>query len=133
MLEIAKLNPVLASANPVANYTFLTDNGVTYLICNTALGDDAYRDDVTFAAGELLNGYNLKAWEGQKLVIDEKHIAYGSGEDYDDITAGTTLLTINSAGKLAIAEAAPNAGVYFKVTDKTTLTGKAVKAMVMVA
>ena len=133
MFEIAKLNPVLTSANAVTNYTFLTDNGITYLICNTALGDDAYRDDITYAAGEYLNGFDLKAWEGQKLVIDEKHIAYGSGENYAGITAGTTLLTINAAGKLAIAAEAPQTGVYFKVTDKTTLTGKAVKAMVMVA
>jgi len=133
MFEIAKLNPVLTSENAVANYDFLTKNDITYLICNTTLGDDAYRDDVTFAAGEYLNGYQVDVWAGQKLVIDEKHIAYGSGEDYDDITAGTTLLTINAAGKLAIAEAAPETGVYFKVTDKTTLTGKAVKAMVMVA
>lgn len=132
MFEIAKLNPVLTSQNAVSNYTFLTDNGIAYLICNTTLGDDAYRDDVTFAAGEYLNGYNLKAWEGQKLVIDDKHIAYGSGEDYDDITAGTTLLTIGSNGKLEIADDAPDSGVYFKVTEKTTLTGKAVKAMVMV-
>lgn len=133
MFEIAKLNPVLTSANAVADYDFLTDNGITYLICNTTLGDDAYRDDVTFAAGEYLNGFDLKAWEGQKLVIDEKHIAYGAGQDYDDITAGTTLLTINNAGKLVIAAGAPATGIYFKVTDKTTLTGKAVKAMVMVA
>lgn len=133
MFEIAKPNPVLTSENAVANYNFLTKNGITYLICNTTLGDDAYRDDVTFAAGEYLNGYQVDVWAGQKLVIDEKHIAYGAGEDYDDITAGTTLLTINAAGKLAIDDEAPEAGVYFKVTEKTTLTGKAVKAMVMVA
>ena len=133
MIEIAKLNPVLTSNNAVTNNTFMTVNGVTYLICNTALGDDAYRDEVTYPAGEYLNGYQVDVWAGQKLVIDEKHIAYGSGENYAGITAGTTLLTINAAGKLAIAEAAPETGVYFKVTDKTTLTGKAVKAMVMVA
>lgn len=133
MFEIAKLNPVLTSENAVANYDFLTKNDITYLICNTTLGDDAYRDDVTYAAGEYLNGYQVDVWAGQKLVIDEKHIAYGSGEDYDDITAGTTLLTVNAAGKLAIADEAPETGVYFKVTEKTTQTGKAVKAMVMVA
>ena len=133
MFEIAKLNPVLTSANAVTNYTFLTDNGITYLICNTALGDDAYRDDITYAAGEYLNGFDLKTWEGQKLVIDEKHIAYGSSETYASITAGTTLLTINNAGKLAIASQAPNSGVYFKVLEKTTLTEKAVKVLVMVA
>ena len=133
MFEIAKLNPVLTSTNAVANYDFLTKNDITYLICNTTLGDDAYRDDVTFAAGEYLNGYQVDVWAGQKLVIDEKHIAYGVGETYASITAGTTLLTINNAGKLAIASQAPNSGVYFKVLEKTTLTEKAVKVLVMVA
>lgn len=133
MLDVAKINPVLTSENEVANYTFITSNGITYLVSNTPLGDDSYRDETTYAAGEYLNGYQVDVWAGQKLLIDEKHIAYGSGEDYDDITAGTTLLTIDSNGKLAIAAEAPSSGVYFKVTDKIFLTEKAVKAMVMVA
>lgn len=66
------------------------------------------------------------------MVADEKHIAYGVGESYASITAGTTLLTVNGSGKLAIAQSAPASGVYFKVTDKCTLTGKAVKIKVMV-
>ena len=92
-----------------------------------------YKDGVTIKAGEYLNGYDLSAWAGQKLVIDEKHITYASGADYDDITAGTTLLKPKTDGTLEVASTAPSSGVYFKVTDKVTLTEKAVKAVVMVA
>lgn len=133
MLDIAKLNPVITSEDDTANYQFITHDGNAYLVANTLSGDDYGKEDVTIKAGEYLNGYLVKAWEGQKLVIDEKHIAYGVSEDYAAITAGTTLLTIGDDGKLEISATAPAEGVYFKVTDKTTLTGKAVKALVVVA
>ena len=133
MIDNAVLNSVLQSAKEVANYQFITDDGDTYLVCNTVAGDDAYIDDVKFAAGEYLNGYNVKAWEGQKLVVDDKHIAYDSNKTYADLVAGTTLLTVNAEGKLAVAYVAPESGVYFKVTDKCRLTGNAVKVKVYVA
>lgn len=133
MIDNAVLNSVLQSAKEVANYQFITDDGDTYLVCNTIAGDDAYIDDVKFAAGEYLNGYNVKAWEGQKLVVDDKHIAYDSDKTYADLIAGTTLLTVNAEGKLAVASVAPESGVYFKVTDKCRLTGNAVKVKVYVA
>lgn len=133
MIDNAVLNSVLQSAKEVANYQFITDDGDTYLVCNTVAGDDAYIDDVKFAAGEYLNGYNVKAWEGQKLVVDDKHIAYDSDKTYADLVAGTTLLTVNAEGKLAVASVAPESGVYFKVTDKCRLTGNAVKVKVYVA
>ena len=131
MLDIAKINPVLTSANDVVNNSFLTVGGITYVILNDINGDDAYKDGVTIKAGEYLNGYDLSAWAGQKLVIDEKHITYASGADYDDITAGTTLLKPKTDGTLEVASTAPESGVYFKVTDKVTLTGKAVKVLIM--
>lgn len=133
MIDNAVLNSVLQSEKEVANYQFITDDGDTYLVCNTVAGDDAYIDDVKFAAGEYLNGYNVKAWEGQKLVVDDKHIAYDSEKTYADLVAGTTLLTVNAQGKLAVASVAPESGVYFKVTDKCRLTGNAVKVKVYVA
>lgn len=131
MLDIAKINPVLTSANDVVNNSFLTVDGITYVILNDINGDDAYKDGVTIKAGEYLNGYDLSAWAGQKLVIDEKHITYASGADYDDITAGTTLLKPKTDGTLEVTSTAPESGVYFKVTDKVTLTGKAVKVLIM--
>lgn len=133
MIDNAVLNSVLQSEKEVANYQFITDDGDTYLVCNTVAGDDAYIDDVKFAAGEYLNGYNVKAWEGQKLVVDDKHIAYDSDKTYANLVAGTTLLTVNAQGKLAVASVAPESGVYFKVTDKCRLTGNAVKVKVYVA
>lgn len=140
MLDIAKINPVLTSANDVTNNSFLTVDGVTYLIMNDINGDDSYKDGVVIKAGEYLNGYDVSVWTGQKLVVDEKHVAYGSGEDYDDLavedtanSVDATILTINNNGKLAIASEAPASGVYFVVTDKVTLTEKAVKVKVVVA
>ena len=127
-------NPVLKAATDVANYTFLTDaNGDVYLITNTITGDDAYKEGVVFAAGEYLDGYLVKSLEGLELVADEKHIAYAEGAKYNDITAGTTLMTINENGKLAVAQAAPASGIYFKVTEKGRLTEKAVVIKVIVA
>ena len=133
MLDRVVVNPVITSENDVANYTFITDNGETYLVANTITGDNAYVDDVTLAAGEYLNGHLIKSLEGQKLVIDEKHIAYASGAKYDDIVPGTTLLKVATSGKLEVTSTAPTTGVYFKVTDKCNLTEKAVKAVVIVA
>ena len=133
MTDVEKNNPVLQSQTAVANYSFITDDGDLYLITNTVTGDKAYVDNNTFAAGEYLNGFLVKAWEGQKLVIDEKHIAYAENKSYADIVAGTTLLGVDSStGKLQVINSAPASGVYFKVTDKCTLTQKAVKAKVMV-
>lgn len=139
-LDVAKINPVLTSNSDVANYSFITDDGVTYLVCNTIVGDDAYKDNVTIPAGEYLNGYDLSAWVNQKLVIDEKHIAYGSGEDYDDLLVAdagnnvdaTMLKVASTGGKLEITDTAPTSGVYFVVTDKVTLTEKAIKVRVAV-
>ena len=128
MLNIAKINPVLTSSEDVKNYTFVTDSGVLYLVANTATGDDAYKDDITFKAGTLLNGFQVDAWAGQKLVIDEKHI---------DISAALkvgNVLVVNSDGRLEYAASAPAKGVYFIVTDLgVSLTGKAIKARVCVA
>lgn len=133
MLDREVLNPVLTSESAVANYSFLTVDGKLYLIANTLVGDDSYKDDYTIPAGEYLNGHLVEAWKGQKLVIDAKHITFGQSETYaNSITAGTTLLKVDSNNKLVITDTAPTSGVYFKVTDKCTLTGQAVKAEVLV-
>lgn len=140
MLDIAKINPVLTSNSDVANYSFITDDGVTYLVCNTIVGDDAYKDNVTIPAGDYLNGYDISAWANKKLVIDEKHIAYGSGENYNNLLVAdagnnvdaTMLKVASTGGKLEITDTAPTSGVYFVVTDKVTLTEKAIKVRVAV-
>lgn len=124
MLDVAKINPVLKSTKDVTNYSFITDNDILYLISNTIVGDDAYKKDVIIKAGEFLNGYIVKAWEGQELVVDGKHILGG-------IPAKDTILVANADGKLETGSAT---GVHFVVTDdKVTLTEAACKVRVVVA
>ena len=127
MLDIAKINPVLTSENDVKNNSFIKVDGITYLVMNDANGDDAYKDGVTIKAGEYLNGYDVSAWAGQKLVIDGKHITGGVAE----LTAGTSVLVLDgTTGKLKVGT--PSDGdVSFKVTDKVTLTESAVKAVIV--
>lgn len=125
MLDTAKINPVLKSNKDVANYSFIVDNGDVYLVCNTIVGDDAYKENIVIPAGEYLNGYLVKAWEGQKLVVDGKHVTGGvSTINKDDV------LVVAEDGTLKAGEAT---GVHFVVTDKTTLTEAAVKVKVVVA
>lgn len=129
MLEVAKLNSVLTSTSDVANYSFVVDDDETYLVANTLTGDESYCEDVVFKAGEYLNGFLLNAWEGKKLVIDAKHI----NADYSDLSDGK-FLSVNSDGKLDVADSAPASGVYFKVKDvDIVLTESAVKAKICIA
>ena len=129
----AKNDPTITSQSAVANYTFLTHEGTTYLIMNIVNGDDSYVDDITFAAGEKLRGIDVKSIEGLKLVVDGKHITYASGKTIADIDVDD-VLTIGNDGKLAVAEAAPGSGVYFKVTKTgVKLTEAAIEVKVCVA
>lgn len=127
MLDTAKVNPVLTHTADVKNYSFLTIDDDLYLIANTLTGDDAGKEDVVIKKGDYLNGFLVKAWEGQKLVIDAKHIQ-------DELTT----LNVNDAleaqedGTLKKSESGE--GVHLVITDKgATLTGAAVKAKVVVA
>ena len=129
MLDIAKINPVLTSATDVTNDSIITVDGVTYLVSNTITGDDSYKKDVVIPAGEFLNGYDVEAWKGQKLVIDGKHIT----DEISGLAKGA-ILVVGSDGKLTKNEAAPASGVYFIITDTgVTLTELAIKAKIAVA
>ena len=126
MLDSAKVNPILTHTEDVANYSFFKVGDDVYLIANTVTGDGSYCADTVIPKGEYLNGYLLKAWEGQKLVIDAKHIE----DDISGIEVNDTLAPQDS-GKLKKGEAT---GVHLVVTDKDQyLTEKAVKAKVVVA
>lgn len=132
MLDIAKINPVLTSENDVTNNSFIKVDGITYLVMNDINGDDAYKDGVTIKAGEYLNGYDVSAWDGQKLVIDGKHIT-GGVADLKDGTGeedASVLVLDGTTGKLKVGTASEG-DVSFKVTDKVTLTEAAVKAVVV--
>ena len=102
MLDIAKINPVLKSEEDVKNYSFLTADGILYLISNTVVGDDAYLKDVVIPAGDFLNGYQVDAWVGQKLVIDGKHIEGGVAA----LNVGDALVVAEDGGLKAGAAAA---------------------------
>ncbi len=129
----AKNNPTITSTSDVTNYTFLTHEGSLYLIMNIVNGDDSYVDDITIPAGEYLRGIDVKSLEGLKLIVDGKHITYASGKTIADVVADT-ILTVGNDGKLAIANAAPESGVYFKVTKAgVNLTEAAVEVKVFVA
>lgn len=127
MIDVAKVNPVITSTSDVENYQFITHENNVYLVANTLNGDDFGKENVTIKAGEYLNGFLVKAWEGQNLIIDAKHIT----GTYATYSVKDTILTIGSDGKLAVGTA-PASGVYFIVSDKCTLTEKAVKARVVV-
>ena len=125
MLDVNKNNPVIKATADTPNYSFVTENGILYLVANTMSGDDSYREDVVIPAGEYLNGFQVDAWAGKKLFIDGKHIEGG----VDALKVGDTLVV--SDGKLAKGDAA---GVHFVVTDiNLMLTEKAIKARVAIA
>lgn len=131
MLDIAKINPVLTSASDVNNNSFLVGaDGITYVIMNDISGDDAYKDDVTLKAGSYLNGYDVSAWVGQKLIVDGKHITGG----VSGLTAGTSVLVIDGDHPGMLKAGSGSAGdIIFKVTQKLTLTEAAVKVQIAIA
>ena len=127
MIDVAKVNPVLTHTEDVKNYSFLTKDNDLYLVANTLTGDNSCKEDCVIKKGNYLNGFLVKAWEGQKLIIDGKHIQ-------DDLSG----LNVNDAleaqadGSLKKVEAGK--GVHLVITDKgVTLTEAAVKAKVVVA
>lgn len=125
MYDVAKINPTLVYDKAVKNYSFVTVDDILYLIDNTVVGDDSYKEDISIPAGDKLNGYAVKAWEGQKLVVDAKHVVGG----ISTLSKGDVLVA-NDEGKLKAGEAA---GVHFVVSEKTTLTEPAIKVVVTVA
>lgn len=124
MNDIAKINPTLVSDKEVANHSFITVDDVLYLVDNTTVGDDSYKEGVVFPAGSKLNGYIVKAWEGQKLVVDGKHVVGGISSLED----GDTLIVKD--GKLEAGS--DESGICFVVSGKTTLTEPAIKVTVVV-
>lgn len=125
MYDDARNNPTLKLDKAIKNHSFVEIDGVLYLIDNTIVGDDAYREGVEIPAGEFLRGYPLEALKGQKLVVDAKHVTGG----IDALKKGDVLVA-GEDGKLAAGEAA---GVHFVVDEPTVLTEAAIKVVVTVA
>ena len=127
MIDVAKNNPVLKSNKDVANYSFIVDDGNTYVVMNTVNGDDSYKEGIVMKAGEPLNGFDLKAWEGQRLIIDGKHI---DGEFATVSVADTVLIVDEATGKLKSGSAS---GTHLVVKGTTRLTEDAVIAKIVIA
>lgn len=128
MIQNSVNDPTIISDKDVKNYSFLTVDDDVYLISNTLTGDGAYSVDATIKAGECLNGFLVKAWEGQNLIVDGKHIEGGIGE----LSAEDTLIIDEETGGLK--EGSADGGVYFIVADtKVALTEAAIKVRVAVA
>lgn len=129
MYDVAKNNPVLTSITDVTNYSFLVNDGDEYVVMQSINGDDTYKEGIVIKGGNPINGFMLKPWEGQKLIIDGKHIA----GTYTTVSVTGTILVIDTAtGKLKVGTA-PTSGAYFVVKGTTTLTESAVIAKVVVA
>lgn len=127
MLDIVKVNPVLQHTEDVKNYSFLTVDDELYLISNTITGDNSYREDVVIPAGEYLNGFLVRAWDGQKLVVDGKHIQ----DKLTTLSVGDALEAQTDGTLKKVSKAT---GVYLVITDKgVTLTEAAIKAKVAIA
>lgn len=118
MFKSAKVKADIVASTDVKNQTFYKDGDDLYFIDNAVSGDDAFQDDVTLPAGKKLNGYLVKAWEGQELVVDGKHVTGGVSS-----LADGAILVYNDEGGLKTDVAA---GVHFVVTGKTRLTEAAV-------
>lgn len=128
MIDVAKNNPVIVSETDVKNNSFITYEGNLYVVMNTIVGDDAYKDEAVIKAGEYLNGFLVEAWKGQKLVVDAKHVTGGIAS----LAKDATLIVDTTTGGLKTGTA--SSGVYFKVKDlDAMLTEKAIKVEVCVA
>lgn len=125
MYDDARNNPTLKSDVDVKNHSFVTIDGILYFIENTIVGDNAYREGIVIPAGEFLRGYDVRAFEGQKLVVDGKHVTGG----IETLKAGDILV----AAEDGTLKAGTATGVHFVVTDNTVLTEDAIKVRVAIA
>lgn len=155
MLNTAKNNPItIADGDTINGYIFTigsdgkadapvagdsTDKQTDdlYVALNVIAGDGAYDAGTKIKSGYPLNGYLIKAWEGQTLDVNEDSITYATGDDYSDIVPKTTVMVAGTDGKLTIADGttikAEDYSITFKVIEKFQLDGNAVKVEIAVA
>lgn len=93
-----------------------TTTGELWVAINTPLGDDRYLADVTIKAGDRLNSYRVKDWDGKELIVTQANVTDTIG----DLDVGDTLKA-DATGKLA--EAGINTTVTFTVVDKINYFG----------
>lgn len=122
---------------PVAGTSSVAQTNDLLIALNTIVGDDSYKADAKIASGDFLNSFYLAAWDNQNLIVNEDNISYASGDDYTDITAGTTVMVAHTDGKFRIADGTTlkvaEHKITFPVVKKTNLDGNAIVVKVVVA
>lgn len=122
---------------PVAGSSSASQTDDLLIALNTITGDDSYKTDVKIKSGDFLNSFYLAAWDNQNLIFNEDNISYAEGDDYSDITAGTTVMVAHTDGKLRIADGTTlktaEHKISFPVVKKVQLDGNAIVVKVTVA
>ena len=95
-----------------------TAAGELWVAINTPLGDDRYLADYVIKAGERLNGYRLKDWDGKELIVTQASLT-----DTVASLAVDDVLKADATGKLA--KAGINTTVTFTVVEKLNYLGEA--------
>ena len=114
-----------------------------YMVDNTRVGDTFAEPLYTWDAdnivgrpyvreGHMCRLTSLKALDQHFLVIDEKHITFVGPTNYDAIVPGTTMLGVGVDGNFEIVGDIADHAIYLLVTQKTTLTERAVRARIIV-
>jgi len=118
---------VKAHAEVPNGYFFIVNAGVSavptaagelWVAINTPLGDDRYLADYVIKAGERLNGYRVKDWDGKELIVTQASLT-----DTVDSLAVDDVLKADATGKLA--KAGINTTVTFTVVEKLNYLGEA--------
>jgi len=100
-----------------------------YVAINDLSGDARYTDAL-IAKGDTLNSYLLRAWDTQKVIVDEDSLTTA----YEDITAGTTVLYADTDGKLNTNANPTYFAIGFKALEKIDFGGKdAIVAQIVVS
>lgn len=96
------------------------------VVMNTIVGDNAYTD-VKLPAGEYVNAFLLKEWDGQTLELNTTHLtgALSTFAENDVLIAGTD-------GKL-VEGVATGYGISFIVLKKTNFCGGGLIVKIVVA
>lgn len=122
------------TAAPAAGTSSTSQAADLKIALNTQVGDDQYADGYKITAGDKVNSFALKEWDGQNITVNETNITYETGQTYANITAyvnattPATLFVAGTDGNFAIANetVAGYHKVYFKTKKKVNYAGNAV-------
>ncbi len=116
---------VKAHADVPNGYFFIVNNGVSavptasgelWVAINTPLGDDRFLAETTIKAGERLNAYRVKDWDGKELIVTQGSVK----SEIADLAIGA-VLKAGADGKLDASGV--NTTVTFTVVEKINYMG----------